>query len=82
MPFGGIQLLLYTINESKLDNLAEEKALFKVKDSDPSATNQLDSQMTVPYLKIGAQVMLLKNIYKWSSWSCDQLREECSHCQI
>uniref|UniRef100_T1GYR2 ATP-dependent DNA helicase n=1 Tax=Megaselia scalaris TaxID=36166 RepID=T1GYR2_MEGSC len=54
-----------SINESKLDHLPGEKVLFKAEDSDPSSTKHLDSQMTVPsqlYLKIGAQVMLLKNI--------------------
>lgn len=54
-----------SINESKLNNLPGETTLFKAEDSDPGSTKQLDSQMTVPsqlQLKIGAQVMLLKNI--------------------
>lgn len=53
------------INESKLENLEGEKVLFRAEDSDPTSTKQLDSQVQAPsqlYLKINAQVMLLKNI--------------------
>lgn len=54
-----------SINDSKLENLSGEKVLFKAEDSDPTMTKQLDSQVRAPsqlYLKINAQVMLLKNI--------------------
>ncbi|XP_073826368.1 pif1 DNA helicase isoform X2 [Musca autumnalis] len=54
-----------SINESKLENLPSEKILFRAEDSDPTMTKQLDSQVQAPsqlYLKIDAQVMLLKNI--------------------
>lgn len=54
-----------SINESKLENLPSEKVLFKAEDSDASMTKQLDSQVQAPsqlYLKVDAQVMLLKNI--------------------
>ncbi|XP_061399651.1 ATP-dependent DNA helicase PIF1 [Musca vetustissima] len=54
-----------SINESKLENLPTEKVLFRAEDSDPTMTKQLDSQVQAPsqlYLKIDAQVMLLKNI--------------------
>uniref|UniRef100_A0A1I8PC33 ATP-dependent DNA helicase PIF1 n=1 Tax=Stomoxys calcitrans TaxID=35570 RepID=A0A1I8PC33_STOCA len=54
-----------SINESKLENLPSEKILFKAEDSDALMTKQLDSQVQAPsqlYLKLNAQVMLLKNI--------------------
>lgn len=53
------------INESKLNQLEGEERTFDAQDSDPSYTKQLDSQVLAPAhltLKIGAQVMLLKNI--------------------
>lgn len=53
------------INESKLSNLKTEERIFKAQDSDSAYTKQLDSQVMAPSqltLKIGAQVMLLKNI--------------------
>lgn len=53
------------INESKLENLSGEKFIFKAEDSDPGMTKQLNNQLQVPgelVLKIGAQVMLLRNI--------------------
>ncbi|XP_054742874.1 ATP-dependent DNA helicase PIF1 [Anastrepha obliqua] len=54
-----------SINESKLESLDGEKILFRAEDSDASITKQLDSQVQATsnlYLKINAQVMLLKNI--------------------
>ncbi|XP_037820816.1 ATP-dependent DNA helicase PIF1 [Lucilia sericata] len=54
-----------SINESKLENLPGDKVLFRAEDSDALMTKQLDSQVQAPsqlYLKINAQVMLLKNI--------------------
>ncbi|XP_055919568.1 ATP-dependent DNA helicase PIF1 [Eupeodes corollae] len=54
-----------SINESKLENLEGEKVLFKAEDSDASMSKQLDGLVQAPsqlYLKINAQVMLLKNI--------------------
>ena len=54
-----------SINETKLENLPGDKVLFKAEDSDALMTKQLDSQVQAPsqlYLKINAQVMLLKNI--------------------
>ncbi|XP_037959629.1 ATP-dependent DNA helicase PIF1 [Teleopsis dalmanni] len=54
-----------SINESKLENLSGEKILFRAEDSDASMSKQLDSQVQAPsqlYLKLNAQVMLLKNI--------------------
>uniref|UniRef100_A0A1A9ZRW9 ATP-dependent DNA helicase n=1 Tax=Glossina pallidipes TaxID=7398 RepID=A0A1A9ZRW9_GLOPL len=53
------------INETKLENLAGEKVLFKAEDSDAHMTKQLNAQVQVAselYLKINAQVMLLKNL--------------------
>ncbi|XP_031624405.1 ATP-dependent DNA helicase PIF1 [Contarinia nasturtii] len=53
------------INESKLANLKTEQRVFEAQDSDSVYTKQLDSQVMAPSrltLKIGAQVMLLKNI--------------------
>lgn len=53
------------INESKLSNLPGEEKLFVAQDSDASYTKQLDSQVLAPgslVLKLGAQVMLLKNL--------------------
>uniref|UniRef100_A0A1A9ZDD6 ATP-dependent DNA helicase n=1 Tax=Glossina pallidipes TaxID=7398 RepID=A0A1A9ZDD6_GLOPL len=53
------------INETKLENLAGEKVLFKAEDSDAHMTKQLDAQVQVAselYLKVNAQVMLLKNL--------------------
>ncbi|EDW03995.1 ATP-dependent DNA helicase PIF1 [Drosophila grimshawi] len=54
-----------SINESKLENLGGDKVLFRAEDSDAGMSKQLDQQVQVPaqlYLKINAQVMLLKNI--------------------
>lgn len=54
-----------SINDSKLENLPGEKVLLKAEDSDALMSKQLDSQVQAPsqlYLKINAQVMLLKNI--------------------
>lgn len=53
------------INQSKLDNLSGAARHFHAQDSDAAYTTQLDSQVLAPNklsLKIGAQVMLLKNI--------------------
>lgn len=53
------------INQSKLNNLKGEERVFEAQDSDSAHTKQLDSQVLAPTLltlKIGAQVMLLKNI--------------------
>ncbi|XP_014371253.2 ATP-dependent DNA helicase PIF1 [Papilio machaon] len=52
------------INNSKLRDLSGEEKIFASQDSD-NATNMLDNQTIAPsklVLKIGAQVMLLKNI--------------------
>ncbi|XP_017856975.1 PREDICTED: ATP-dependent DNA helicase PIF1 [Drosophila arizonae] len=54
-----------SINESKLENLTGEKVLFRAEDSDAYMSKQLDQQVQAPaqlYLKVNAQVMLLKNI--------------------
>ncbi|XP_054083630.1 ATP-dependent DNA helicase PIF1 isoform X2 [Zeugodacus cucurbitae] len=54
-----------SINESKLESLDGEKVLFRSEDSDANMAKQLDSQLQATsqlYLKINAQVMLLKNI--------------------
>ncbi|XP_034669841.1 ATP-dependent DNA helicase PIF1 [Drosophila subobscura] len=54
-----------SINESKLENLKGDKVLFRADDSDAGMTKQLDQQVQAPsqlYLKVNAQVMLLKNI--------------------
>ncbi|KAK9885232.1 hypothetical protein WA026_010735 [Henosepilachna vigintioctopunctata] len=53
------------INESKLKELPGEMKVFDAQDSSPSASVTLDNLTTVPRkleLKVGAQVMLLKNI--------------------
>lgn len=53
------------INQSKLDNLEAPEKVFKAQDSDSAYAKQLDQQCPAPgrlILKIGAQVMLLKNI--------------------
>lgn len=53
------------INESKLKSLPGDSKIYTAKDNDPAYTRQLDSQTPVPgklVLKIGAQVMLLKNV--------------------
>lgn len=53
------------INQSKLDNLEAPEKIFKAQDSDSAYAKQLDQQCPAPgrlILKIGAQVMLLKNI--------------------
>lgn len=53
------------INETKLKKLEGESKIFEAQDSDNSASHQLDNQVPAPgklELKIGAQVMLLKNI--------------------
>lgn len=53
------------INETKLKKLDGETRVFDAQDSDKSASKQLDGQVPAPAkleLKIGAQVMLLKNI--------------------
>ncbi|KAJ3624779.1 hypothetical protein MTP99_018376 [Tenebrio molitor] len=53
------------INESKLEALEGDKQIFVAEDSDPHLAKQLDQQTSVPNrleLKVGAQVMLLKNI--------------------
>ncbi|XP_055839053.1 ATP-dependent DNA helicase PIF1-like [Episyrphus balteatus] len=54
-----------SINESKLENLEGEKVLFIAEDSDATMSKTLDGLVQAPsqlYLKINAQVMLLKNI--------------------
>lgn len=53
------------INQSKLASLASAEKIFEATDSDVYLTTTLDSQLPVPHkliLKVGAQVMLLKNI--------------------
>lgn len=53
------------INQSKLASLSSAEKLFEATDSDVYLTKTLDSQLPVPHkliLKVGAQVMLLKNI--------------------
>lgn len=53
------------INQSKLASLSSAEKLFESTDSDVYLTKTLDSQLPVPHkltLKVGAQVMLLKNI--------------------
>uniref|UniRef100_A0A1B0FNS8 ATP-dependent DNA helicase n=1 Tax=Glossina morsitans morsitans TaxID=37546 RepID=A0A1B0FNS8_GLOMM len=49
------------INETKLENLAGEKVLFKAEDSDAHMTKQFQATSEL-YLKVNAQVMLLKNL--------------------
>lgn len=54
-----------SINESKLGNLKTESKTYEAQDSDGSMQKLLDMQVPAPgklILKIGAQVMLLKNI--------------------
>lgn len=53
------------INDSKLEALSGETKTYEAEDSDKYLTKQLDQQTPVPgklVLKVGAQVMLLKNI--------------------
>lgn len=53
------------INQSKLASLSSAEKLFESTDSDVYLTKTLDTQLPVPHkliLKVGAQVMLLKNI--------------------
>lgn len=53
------------INQSKLANLTSPEKVFEATDSDIYLTKTLDSQLPVPHrlvLKIGAQVMLVKNV--------------------
>lgn len=53
------------INETKLKALPGQPQIFEAQDSVPGTTKQLDQQTPVPSrleLKVGAQVMLLKNI--------------------
>lgn len=53
------------INQNKLSELPGEAKTFTAQDNDPAYTKQLDQQTPVPgklVLKIGAQVMLLKNV--------------------
>lgn len=53
------------INEFQLNELKGETKVYTALDSDSSMTNMLDQQLGVPgklVLKVGAQVMLLKNI--------------------
>lgn len=53
------------INDSKLEALKTEEKTYEAEDSDKYLTKQLDQQTPVPgklVLKVGAQVMLLKNI--------------------
>lgn len=53
------------INEFQLNELKSESKVYMAQDSDQSMTATLNKQLTVPdklVLKIGAQVMLLKNI--------------------
>ena len=53
------------INQSKLSSLTGQEKVFEATDSDIYLTKTIDSQLPVPHklvLKIGCQVMLLKNI--------------------
>ncbi|XP_011703537.1 PREDICTED: ATP-dependent DNA helicase PIF1 [Wasmannia auropunctata] len=53
------------INEFQLNELKGESKAYTALDSDSSMTNMLDQQLPIPgklILKVGAQVMLLKNI--------------------
>lgn len=53
------------INQSKLNNLSGEEKTYHAIDSDAYMTKQLDQQVQAPgklVLKLGAQVMLLKNL--------------------
>uniref|UniRef100_A0A182SAM2 ATP-dependent DNA helicase PIF1 n=1 Tax=Anopheles maculatus TaxID=74869 RepID=A0A182SAM2_9DIPT len=52
------------INQAKLEALRNEPKTFEAKDSDPYSVKQIDMMLQAPAkltLKIGAQVMLLKN---------------------
>ncbi|XP_058064821.1 ATP-dependent DNA helicase PIF1, partial [Anopheles bellator] len=52
------------INQAKLDGLTGDPKTFEAKDSDPYSAKQIDRMVQAPFkltLKIGAQVMLLKN---------------------
>uniref|UniRef100_A0A182NTE4 ATP-dependent DNA helicase PIF1 n=1 Tax=Anopheles dirus TaxID=7168 RepID=A0A182NTE4_9DIPT len=52
------------INQAKLEALAGESKTYDAKDSDPYSTKQIDQMLQAPAkltLKVGAQVMLLKN---------------------
>lgn len=54
-----------SINKNKLESLETQTKTFEAIDSDSYLTTTLDSQLPVPYkliLKVGAQVMLLKNL--------------------
>lgn len=54
-----------TINKHKLDKIEAEEKIFNAEDSNKVYTNTLDQQTPAPnklVLKIGAQVMLLRNI--------------------
>lgn len=54
-----------TINESKLNQLKGESKVYDAQDSDSTGSKLLNEQTQVPQklvLKIGAQVMLLKNV--------------------
>ncbi|XP_011167695.2 ATP-dependent DNA helicase PIF1 [Solenopsis invicta] len=53
------------INEFQLNELKGETKVYTAQDSDSSMTHMLDQQLSLPgklILKVGAQVMLLKNI--------------------
>ncbi|KYN45018.1 ATP-dependent DNA helicase PIF1 [Trachymyrmex septentrionalis] len=53
------------INEFQLNELKGESKVYTALDSDSSATSMLDQQLPIPsklILKVGAQVMLMKNI--------------------
>ncbi|XP_012285616.1 ATP-dependent DNA helicase PIF1 isoform X2 [Orussus abietinus] len=53
------------INDSQLEQLSGSSMVFNAQDSDGANTKMLDQQLPVPaklLLKIGAQVMLLKNL--------------------
>ena len=53
------------INDSQLEKLSGDQKVFVAEDSDKMMTKTLDQQLPVPSrlaLKVGAQVMLLKNI--------------------
>ncbi|XP_026473370.1 ATP-dependent DNA helicase PIF1 [Ctenocephalides felis] len=53
------------INDNKLEQLKGEEQVYEAQDSDIASRKQLDLQTPVSYklvLKVGAQVMLLKNI--------------------
>lgn len=53
------------INKTKLDNLKTPEKVYEASDSDQYNSKALDNQLPVPFklvLKVGCQVMLLKNI--------------------